>query len=171
MGQPCPALASSSSVNEGFGVTSQVTGGTLKNKGAPGPALHSQVGTGPSQTLDAGMGWGLKDDGGRRCSCMEPTPRNIPELGKAMGVSALSRGREAALPSVGALHNHYLRNTWHGENGVALSGPSCSSLGWGAQGLLVASASSPSPGVRSTLHCVPALGMAQDSTWLAHVSW
>lgn len=43
--------------------------------------------------------------------------------------------------------------------------------GWGAQGLIVASASSPWLGVRSTLHCVLALGTAQDSDWLAHVSW
>lgn len=27
---------------------------------------------------------------------MEPTPRNVPELGKTVGASALSRGREAA---------------------------------------------------------------------------
>lgn len=70
-----------------------------------------------------------------------------------MGASALSRGREAAFPlagrgrgSVQALHNHYLGNTWHGENGVALSDPLYSSPGWGAQGLIVASASSPSLG-------------------------
>lgn len=117
------------------------------------------------------MEWGLKGGGGGRCSCVEPTLRNIPELGKTMGASALSRGREAALLLVEALHNHYLCNTWHGENGVALSDPSCSSLGWEAQGLFVASASSPTPGVRSALHCVSALGIAQDSTWLAHVSW
>lgn len=27
------------------------------------------------------------------------------------------------------LHNHHLGNTWHGENGVALGNPLCSSLG------------------------------------------
>lgn len=69
---------------------------------------------------------------------MEPTPRNVPELGKTVGASALSRGREAALPSAGrgrgsvqTLHNHYLGNAWHEENGVALSDPLCSSPGGG----------------------------------------
>lgn len=32
---------------------------------------------------------------------MEPTPRNVPELGKTVGASALSGGREAALPLQG----------------------------------------------------------------------
>lgn len=67
---------------------------------------------------------------------MEPTPRNVPELGKTVGASALSRGREAAPlwqgGDVQALHNHYLGNTWHGENGVALSDPLCSSPGVGS---------------------------------------
>lgn len=32
---------------------------------------------------------------------MEPTPQNILELGKTVGASALSRGREASLPAKG----------------------------------------------------------------------
>lgn len=32
---------------------------------------------------------------------MEPTPRNISELGKTVGASDLSGGREAALPLLG----------------------------------------------------------------------
>lgn len=56
---------------------------------------------------------------------------------------SFAQGKRDPLPfglgqcgSVQAFYNHYLGNTWRGENGVSLSNPLCSSPGWGAQGLL-----------------------------------
>lgn len=87
-----------------------------------------------------------------------------------LGASPLSRGRDAALPFAGrehgwvqALYNHHLGDTWHGGNGVALSNPLCSSLGWGAQGLLWLLTPALSVLECSSLCSCPII--AQDSAW------
>lgn len=69
------------------------------------------------------MGWGPEGDRGR-WSCMEPTPTNTPELGKAAGSLSFAQGRRSLPPfgtgrkhgSVESIHNH-LGDTWHGKNG------------------------------------------------------
>lgn len=138
MGQPRPALACSSSANEGFGYDLSGHGRDSEEQGAlQNLLLVAQWELVP--TIPWTLAWEGQGGGGGGCSFVEPTPRNVPELGKTVGASALSRGREAALPSaergrgsVQTLHNHYLGNAWHEENGVALSDPLCSSPGVGS---------------------------------------
>lgn len=113
------------------------------------------------------MGWGPGADGGGKRYCVKPTPTNIPELGKAGSLSFV-RGREAALPLAGkkrgwvqALDNHHLGDTWHGGNVLPWREELKASCGFCLKPLVCWSA----------LHCVPVLRIAQDSAWLAHVSW